>query len=831
MKLFYVILLSLLATRALGDTASMLNSDFDDSLSDNSNDYLNGETESEKFNLQNNDSNGEFENLSDKYEHEDSKDSEIHHEDNELRQPFDIDRFLTELNTIDCNKRRRHTHQDENIESEYDPICASILQKVTLEPLGNFDLHADDFYEYLSDNIYRPLAYEVDKKDTLSDLLKDLIFLESDRSLINAESPDMEYNDFQSKILDQFSRIQGMTSDMDKHHEPISNIMVELLKNFHIYWNTLRSKDQIDKVKSDTMQIMRNILKEYEVQEKFLYEVTKIFASRIKEAYSKFIRAHDSIHLLNTEGAKILAQRFIDRYTAVMNLIKSHNLSSITFVKQIAALEDLQEGYYLINYKLKFSEPQNIHHYYNDIYNRIEPLYIEIMQSAADSDDYTKRMLKHFTVTLMLKMKYVEHSVFNYTGISVFVNFKRNLVETSGGVTVKIYYDLLNSLLLVPKICLNLLTLKQCALNEINKVLRQIAINYRLKRRTGGWGLYTYVFDVLRLLFSKSNDMVFSNWTIFKSYYYENLFSTMHNIKERFYIKGIECIDDLEEWIGTDIESFKKKHSTAYINFGLLDELNNYLYKIMLDIKAEFNRFEDIQRDPAILMQIQNKLYQKFQKFENKYRAEINEDFHDLMEILKKTIEEWRAGSIRAPQVSIQVSELPIHAQNLYPQVFHNVIGHDANYDFTSVDGDNPNSDSGVSNHHKKEKKYDFRVNKGDKSVGTGNKRGFMYSNQMTEPSFDLQGIMQDDENDVKKTVEKQYNPFEVGSTENRRLGNSGMFNGNAGGNYNGVEKQLLEMNGQLSDKGEVKSAGELGSGDMGHKGNGVGEEKQIQKL
>lgn len=670
MKLFYAILLGLLTLKATCGPNLIVNSEIQQAL-DNDDEPEVHDTELEGSILLNHDN--DFENLKNNEHTEITTERLAPNDESKLRRPFDIDRFLTELDAFDCDKRKAGSSHFGESESEFDSLCANALEESTFKPLGNFDADPDEFYSYIADNIYRPLAYHVEKKDSLSDVLKDLIFIDDRHSLINNDASQESYSDFENNILDEFSKIQGMTSDMDTYHETISNIMVDLLKKFHIYWNTLRSKDQIDKVKVDTKEVMRNILREYEVKEKFLYEVTQTLAAQIKDAYSRFLKAHQSVKLLNIEGPNIIANRILDRYRTVIDAFKSRRYSFIQFVKEIAMLTDLQQAYYVINYKLKFNEPQNIQNFYIHIFNKIQPIYLDFISTITE-DDNIRNTIKHFTATLLLKMKQTQHLIFNFHGIAVFVNFNRSVIQTLSPITVKVYYDLLNNLLLVPKVCLNMLVLKQCAFNEVNKALRSVGSKYLLKRSTGGWGIYTYTHDMIKLLFMKSNELVFSNWTIFKSFYYENLFAIMTNLKQRFMIKNIDCVDDLEDKIGETIDKFKKDNGNQNLNFGLIDEFDDDLYKSMLDIKSEYNKYDNINNDPTLLFRIRNDLFNKFKNFEKQFAWEINQDFVALLDHVRDTIEEWRGATIRAPEVSIQVSELPLHSMNLYPQVFHNVI-------------------------------------------------------------------------------------------------------------------------------------------------------------
>lgn len=669
MKLFHALLLGLLLVKLADASGFILDSDIENAIDDGITVEAH-DSGLEATSVQNHDH--DFDELN-RAASAANTEHDAAEGDSKLRHPFDIDKFLNELDAFDCDKRKAGTAPLGQAEQDFNSLCATALEEQTFQPLGNFDADPDEFYGYLDSNIYKPLAYSVDKKDTLSDVLKDLIFIDERSSMIGSDSPEETYANFETGILDHFAKIQGMTSDMDSNHDEISKIMVQLLKRFHIYWNTLRSKDQIDKVKVDTKEVMRNILKEYEVKEKFLFEVTQALAGQIKDAYTRFLTAHQSVRLLNIEGPSIIASRLLDRYRTVIEALKSHKYSFIQFVRELALLTDLQQAYYVINYKLKSSESQNIQSFQVEIFNKIQPLYLDFVKDIPDDSD-TKTVIKHFTATLMLKMKQTQFLIFSYHGIAVFVNFNRSVVQTLSSTTVKVYYDLLNNLMLVPKTCVNMLMLKQCAVNEVNKALRMVGSSYMLKRSTGGWGIYTYTHDMIRMLFSKADDQVFSNWTTFKVYYYENLFSIATNLKQRFLINDLEPVDDLEAAIGQTIEKFKADNGAQHLNFGLIDEFDSRLYHTVMDIKANFNKFDNIKSDPALLMQIRNVLFTDFKNFEKKFAQDINQDFVNLLDHVRETIEEWRGATINAPNLSIQVAELPMHVLNTNPQTFHSVV-------------------------------------------------------------------------------------------------------------------------------------------------------------
>ena len=595
---------------------------------------------------------------------------------------FDIDRFLSELDEFDCDAKKAGTGAFDEAETEFDQLCARNLEDSTFKPLGDFNIDQNTFFDYIRNNIYRPLAYNMQRKESLSGILDDLVFLDDSHSLIKGNVPEDNYGDFEERILKYFQTAEGKTSDMEKNQGDISEILIQILKEFHIYWNSLRYKGQIDKVKVDTKEVMRNILREYEIKEKFLYEVTRTLAGHIKDAYERFIKAHQSVRILNKKGASIIAEKIVQRYKSVVGAIKNAEFNYVKFVHELALLIDMQQAYYIINYKSKVNEPSSMKAFRTEVFEQIKKTY-EFISKDLPKDLHNETVIRHeikdFTATLLLKMTHSEFLIFKYYGISHIVNFSSSRLQSLSQTTVKVYYELLNNLMLIPKNCVNFLTLKDCAYHETNRILRLIGSKYMLKRSTGGWAIYQYVHDMMKMLYSKSNDLVYSNWTIFKAYFYQNLFAIMYNFKKRYLINDMDCLEDLETLIGDTIDKFKQDNGTARINFGLIDELDEDLYYQFLDIKARFNHYTHIEKDPQVLMQIQNELYVSFKNFEHKYNAEINQDFISLMDHVKETIEEWRASSLKAPQMSIQVGELPLHAANLTPQIFYDVNGHEAN--------------------------------------------------------------------------------------------------------------------------------------------------------
>ena len=64
----------------------------------------------------------------------------------------------------------------------------------------------------------------------------------------------------------------------------------------------------MNRIKGETKNLMQKILQQYEIKEKFLFEIVKTVAQKIQVAYRKFITAHLELRKLNMITPKLLAK-------------------------------------------------------------------------------------------------------------------------------------------------------------------------------------------------------------------------------------------------------------------------------------------------------------------------------------------------------------------------------------------------------------------------------------------------------------------------------------------------------------------------------------------
>lgn len=53
--------------------------------------------------------------------------------------------------------------------------------------------------------------------------------------------------------------ISGKASDVDGNQEAISEMIISILKKCHIYWNSMRAKNQVQQAIEDTKSLVRNL--------------------------------------------------------------------------------------------------------------------------------------------------------------------------------------------------------------------------------------------------------------------------------------------------------------------------------------------------------------------------------------------------------------------------------------------------------------------------------------------------------------------------------------------------------------------------------------------
>jgi len=607
-------------------------------------------------------------------QHEEDVENEKMRTDQDLK----VDHFMKALHDMECDNDSDDEDMDENgnysdmdLHDEYQTLCGSVLKRLALHPLGNYDFNHHDFYKYLNEKIYMPLAYKMNKRDSMAGLLQDLIFLDKDNSLFNGRPLMTNYPVFEKSIMSMYEDVAAKTNDLDANQQYISESIISILKRFHLYWNSLRYTNQIDKVKVDTKEILQNILQNYEIKRKFLAEVTRTLVTKIKDAYFRFLRAHRMLEILNTSGANIIVFQLLRRYKDVVDNIRLNKASNPKLVHEISLMMELVKSFHIINYKLKKSEPESITMFNSQILIRLENVY-KILKTQL-GEDIRWKAIKDFSATLILKLMHRTFVIFKVNTISQVVNKPLMSYEAGYELNTKVFYQLLDNMMLIPRTCANFLVLKSCAHHEALKVLRYLSGRYKLKRSTTGWVIYDDIAAAVKLIFSKANNLVWNNFNTFKMYYYQNLFAVLYNLKLRFFIKNMDEVEDLENAIGDLIEKTKTEsaNNQGKVNLNLIEKLDQDIYNKFLTIKAKYNRFSPVRKDVQVLAMIKRDIKKFLQNFMETNATEITPKFQQMVGHINALVKSWVIETANKPEVAVQVNNLREGMPMVYPVIEH----------------------------------------------------------------------------------------------------------------------------------------------------------------
>lgn len=565
---------------------------------------------------------------------------------------FDMDRFLEEFDNIDCSRNQESLINQEN------SLCENKLEDLTLAPLGISNSGKDEVFEYLNDQIYQPLAFEPKKKESLSDMILGVLDLKEKK--INDRGLSLgNFGGFQKSVMSTFSEIAAQSENVKDNENGIRDSSVDLLKKFHIYWNLMRSQGQIERVKEDTKQVMQSLLMTYQVKRDFQNFVLKTLVKSIVKAYYRFIKAYKMVEIISRKGHNMIAQQMVARYKAMADLYLPKNNKRNSLARDIANFIYMLESLYMVSYKQGLDDTAMIGIFENQVVKVIQDLYLEYEDKLNGDEENDRRIIeiRNFTAALLLKMKHQTYIIFNLNGINEFVNHS-GINYINHPILVRLYYDLYDNFITVPRTCVSFLLLKHCYVYEITRTFRYLLGKYLLSRSTMGCRLYDIVSSLVKSISTKADSTVWENWGLFKQYYYENLFSVLETFRSTYHINSMDSIENLENMIVAEMDKFREEQSLEGIPgiiSNLLERLDKSLYSEFIAIKADFNQFAPVERDQRILAMLSVRLRKFFETFQKSATGKAQSQIAELTIRLNKIIEQWTKTASKLPEVSYNI--------------------------------------------------------------------------------------------------------------------------------------------------------------------------------
>lgn len=569
-----------------------------------------------------------------------------------------LEYFMTELDKMDCADEAQLMNESEN-EISPKTLCPKSIEKIALSPLGDFGTDQNDIMDYLNNYFYKPLALNMLKRHSLGEMLIDLVFLDPKLFLLHNVPPQDKFAPFRESVTDSFGALVSKSYDIENNRKEVSDLLVDILKRFHLYWNSLRMKNQFHRAKEDTKSVMREIVNTYTNRYNYLAETTKILSEKLKDAFFRFLQANKMLDVLNKNAPAVLARQFIRRYRTICEQLKDGKSLATGLVKEIYFMIKIAQCFHIVNYKLGLTEQSSISRFNTEIFLKIEAEFDIYKGMLSGGDNVTAlRMIRDFTATLLLKCRHSIFVTFYYHHISELINNAPQYFEFDYRRLTKIYNEALDNLMMIPKSCVNFLALKNCALHESNKVIRYIGVKYGMKRSTSGWEIFEYLKMMLHLLFGEIDPLAYSNWTVFKQVYYQNLFAVTKTFQKHFLINDNHAMDDLENFVGAAVEKFKMEKSKEINDLGIIDILDRELYKEFINLKGEYNRQVPLESNPSAVSEVEKQMKNFIHVFFSKHKSQMNAQSVPVVKVIIDTVAEWAEYTLHKKATSIQVSNL-----------------------------------------------------------------------------------------------------------------------------------------------------------------------------
>ena len=601
------------------------------------------------------------------------------------------DKILDALTTVDCPHKQFYTKQQmieqEQMEDEVMSLCDADLRKGILNPLGRINVFPKKLYKYMNNQIYMPLGYDVDSKTTFSELIKDAIFLNEDNSKISENMMLPHNKEYKNNILEAFKNIQHYSTNFEDNKPQISDAILDLLKKFHIYWNVKRRRNEMDQVKTNTMDIIRTLINQYRKSEDNMRLTTLNILSNVKDAYFRFFRADKLLTVLKDKPVEQITVQILRRYKDNVDKIRMHDSSYKTMITEVGYILELCLSFWKVNFLNNIVDKQNEERFRFAVYDKIKEIYADYQKYMIETGDSKYNDVKDFTVILLSKLEVKMHKIFQIYSFQGYNGQPKVPVENELYSAAELYFKLMDQLVIVPERCLDMQVndIKECLTSDISKILNNFYFDYWMFASVNGAQLFdflriglTQIIEAMDLAHEWDNAI---NW---KNKYFAELFKFDELFRQKYYIRKVYELDDLMNSIGYIIERQKGLQIMAKNHFKLLDKLDTDIYELFIRLKADYNQFDPLNKHVDILNKIKERIHNFLQKFVKSYPGKTGQRVKHLVNDISRTVEKWyREHCIKyvvntSPNNKItaldSVVPVPSHPGTVMQQIYHEPV-------------------------------------------------------------------------------------------------------------------------------------------------------------
>lgn len=541
-------------------------------------------------------------------------------------------------------------------------LCDEDVVTDLLSPLGFQNGTKTSIYNHFRNKIYRPLGYKITPyRHSYADVLHDLIYLDESDQTIRKSLPMPTVQDFMSIIMGSFAEISSYSADFENNKDIISRIILDILKQFHVFWNISRQKNMLSNTKINTYTVIKKIISRYRETNNAMRAITLTILQNIKDAYFRFVKAHKLHEMIKGKPANIVVYQFLKRYDENVRRIRANKSDEYTEVYELSVFLDMLRALYVINYYAKKDNLQSRQFFKDEVVEKIKRIFKAYKEFMVANNDPALNRVKDFTATLLLKLHHRTFVIFEIYTIEGYIskplfNYNNQFI---GG--IKLFYELTDNLMLVPNQCQDLLSIKLefCARQKVFDILTDLYNKYLLYSSVSGANMYRYVFDSLNdMLTDMKYRKVFDNFIFFRNYYFAELFKFSEVYRDQYKIQDMSIINELENAIGMEVEQYK----AANINDAeVADQFDQKLYDFFLGVKADFNQFGPLRNNYRQLQEIRGRVQTTIDKFYSSFGFNSDSQFKKMVDSIKSESEKWleKHRSKYTLQVSKENAETP----------------------------------------------------------------------------------------------------------------------------------------------------------------------------
>jgi len=425
----------------------------------------------------------------------------------------------------------------------------------------------------------------------------------------------IEFDKFQDLILQYFDKAK---KNDDK--ETTKELIMQILRDFHLYWNMLRQQKNIQQVKLDTKRIIKQLLIDINKEEIQTQMKVNTLVGQIMRAYFKFIKAYKTKIELETNSTNLLMIKIRDVYKNAVSLIQKDIFSGTTLVKVVKKILILSELLFDSSLTEAEYDERAIQQFVIGVLVQIQKEYSTIAQQLKKVGlDNKVKQVKQFTAIVLLKLKHQAYSIFHVKGSNSLHN-QNYSNDQSNVLATKIYYKVRDAFMLIPSYCqsrsqnidcdrINQRNTQNCRLKPMiiscfyeyaKKFQTAISKEFKLKRSTSGIQILSNIRAAVSKIansFEKS-DKFWADFNNFKANYYKELFIAFQDLKKVYNINTIERLEDLQSKILETIfqYQFEDKSNDDIQISKLIQFMQSDIYEVFLNLKTVFNNQPNIEQ-------------------------------------------------------------------------------------------------------------------------------------------------------------------------------------------------------------------------------------------